>query len=152
MPKNISMQIMVRLRQIVREMSKHSKQMQGNYQITIPQLICLQEVYEHGPITIGALTRLVHLNSSTLTGIVDRLEKRNVVRRTRISKDRRKIHVEITEDGINFVKDAPKPLQERFLMRLESLEKDKITTILWVLEMLADMIGVDGDMEEGNIL
>jgi len=94
------MQIMILLRQIVQQLSKHSKHIQESYRITIPQLLCLNNVYEHGPITIGALTRLVYLNNSTVTGIVDRLENRNLVRRTRISKDRRQIHVEITEGGV----------------------------------------------------
>jgi len=141
--ENISMQIMMRLRQIVQHLSKHSKHIQESYQITIPQLLCLNEVYEHGPITIGALTPLVYLNNSTVTGIVDRLEKRNLVRRTRISKDRRQIHLEITEGGLEFIKNAPNPIQEKFLVRLESLEEEKVTLLLWALDLLVDMLGTD---------
>ena len=143
MIQNIPMQLMMRLRQIVQHLSKHSKHIQESYQITIPQLLCLNEVYEHGPITIGALTRLIYLNNSTVTGIVDRLEKRNLVRRTRISKDRRQIHVEITEGGLEFIKNAPNPIQKGFLERLESLEEDKVTLLLWALELLVDMLGTD---------
>ena len=143
MADNIPMQIMIRLRQIVQQLSRHSKTIQESYRITIPQLLCLNEVYEHGPITIGALTRLVYLNNSTVTGIVDRLEKRNLVRRTRISKDRRQIHVEMTEEGLEFIKNAPNPIQKGFLERLESLEKDKVALLLWTLELLADMLGTD---------
>ncbi|MBW1962218.1 MAG: MarR family transcriptional regulator, partial [Deltaproteobacteria bacterium] len=100
-----------------------------NYRVTIPQLLCLNEIYEHGPITTGALTRLVYLNSSTLTGIVDRLEKQNLVRRTRIRKDRRQIHVEMTEEGLEFIKNAPNPIQKGFLERLQSLEEDKVALL-----------------------
>ena len=81
------------------------------------------------------------LNNSTVTGIVDRLEKREFVRRIRISKDRRQVHLEITEQGIEFLKKAPKPLQDQFLDRLKSLDEEKITLILWSLEMLVDMLG-----------
>ena len=143
MIQNIPMQLMMRLRQIVQHLSKHSKHIQESYQITIPQLLCLNEVYEHGPITIGALTRLIYLNNSTVTGIVDRLEKRNLVRRTRISKDRRQIHVEMTEDGLEFIKNAPNPIQKGFLERLESMEEEKVTLLLWALELLVDMLGTD---------
>jgi len=38
MEENISMQIMMRLRQIIQEMSRHSKQLQEKYNITLPQL------------------------------------------------------------------------------------------------------------------
>lgn len=141
MPEQFSMQIMMRLRQIFQEMSKHSKHIQENYKITVPQLICLQEVYEHGPISIGALTKIVFLNNSTVTGIVDRLENRELVRRNRISRDRRQVHVEITEEGTKFIQKAPTPLHTRFYDRLKQFDEEKITMILWSLEMLVDMLG-----------
>ena len=71
--EQVSMQIIMRLRQIIQEMSKHSKLLLENYKISAPQLICLNEVFQHGPISIGALTKIVFLNNSTVTGIVDRL-------------------------------------------------------------------------------
>jgi len=81
------------------------------------------------------------LNNSTVTGNVDRLEKRDLVKRTRISQDRRQVHVEITNEGTRFIHKAPEPLQRRFIERLQELDEEKITLILWVLEMLVDLIG-----------
>ena len=140
MPEQISMQIIMRLRQINQELSKHSKHIQEGFDVTVPQLICLREVYEHGPISIGVLTKIVFLNNSTVTRIVDVLEKRELVRRNRISKDRRQVHVEITEEGIKFIQEAPQPLQKRFFDRLKELDEEKITMILWALEILVDLL------------
>ncbi len=103
------MQILMRLRQIIQEMSRHSKQLQEKYKITLPQLICLNEIAEHGPIAIGTLTQIVFINNSTVTGIIDRLERRNLVQRVRISKDRRQVHVEITRDGQEFLEKRAHP-------------------------------------------
>jgi len=139
--EQVSMQILMRLRQILQEMSKHSKMILENYKISTPQLICLHEVFQHGPISIGALTKIVFLNNSTVTGVIDRLEKRELVRRVRISKDRRQVHVEVTDEGIEFINRAPKPIQEQFMDRLIGLDQDKISLILWSLEMLVDMLG-----------
>ena len=139
--EQISLQIIMRLRQIMREMSKHSKLILEKYKISTPQLICLNEVFQHGPISIGALTKIVFLNNSTVTGIVDRLEKRELVKRIRVSKDRRQVHVEITDQGIAFINEAPKPIQDQFMDRLLILDEDKIGLILWSLEMLVDMLG-----------
>jgi DNA-binding MarR family transcriptional regulator len=138
--EQVSMQIIMRVRQIIQEMSRYSKYLLENYKITVPQLICLHEVYQHGPISIGALTKIVFLNNSTVTGIIDRLEKREFVKRSRISKDRRQVHLEVTKPGINFIRIAPKPLQDKFINRLTELEKEKITLIMWSLEMLVDML------------
>ena len=139
--EQVSLQIILRLRQIMQEMSKHSKLILDNYKISTPQLICLNEVFQHGPISIGALTKIVFLNNSTVTGIVDRLEKRELVKRVRVSKDRRQVHVEITDQGIAFINEAPKPIQDQFVGHLLTLDKDKIALILWSLEMLVDMLG-----------
>lgn len=139
--EQISLQIIMRLRQIMQEMSKHSKLILEKYKISTPQLICLNEVFQHGPISIGALTRIVFLNNSTVTGIVDRLEKRELVKRVRVSQDRRQVHVEITDQGIAFKNEAPKPIQDQFMDRLLTLDEDKIGLILWSLEMLVDMLG-----------
>jgi DNA-binding MarR family transcriptional regulator len=139
--EQVSMQIIMQLRQILQEMSKHSKLLLENYKITTPQLICLHEIFQHSPISIGALTKIVFLNNSTVTGIIDRLEKRELVQRIRISKDRRQVHLEITAQGVEFIKKAPKPIQDLFMDRLTALDEEKIGLILWSLEMLVDMLG-----------
>ncbi len=144
----IVIHITKRLRQIARELDIHSKHIQETYKITVPQLICLREIYEHGPISLGALTKIVFLNSSTVTGIVDRLEKRNLVRRTRVSRDRRKIHVEITEEGMEFIKTAPTPLQDQFVERLQKLEDEEVQAILWAIERLVNLLSTSDEEEK----
>jgi MarR family transcriptional regulator, organic hydroperoxide resistance regulator len=141
MKEKNSMQILMRLRQIIQEMSRHSKQLQEKYKITLPQLICLNEIAEHGPIAIGALTQIVFINNSTVTGIIDRLETRKLVQRVRISKDRRQIHVEITQAGLNFLENAPTPIHHRFMEKLEKMDSKDISMLLWGLELLVDMLG-----------
>ncbi len=141
MLEQADLQIIMRLRQIIQEMSRHSKYLLEKHKITIPQLICLQEIFQHGPISLGALTKIVFLNNSTVTGIVDRLENRGLVQRTRISKDRRQVHAEITQTGIEFIEKSPPPLQKAFFNRLAELDEEKITLILWSLEMIVDMLG-----------
>ncbi len=133
-----------RLRQISHELDKHSKYILENYKVTVPQLICLQAIHEHGPIALGELTRRVFLNGSTVTGIVDRLERHNLVRRTRVSKDRRQIHVEITAEGLAFSNQAPTPLQEEFCKRLQELDDEQVQTILWATEKLVDLLRSPG--------
>jgi len=136
----VVLQIAKRLRQITHEVDRYSKYLQESYQITIPQLVCLREIHDHGPVSLSALSRIVYVNSSTVTGIVDRLEKRELVRRRRMSKDRRQIHVEITEQGLQFIAHAPAPLEERFAQRLKRLDGDEIKALLLAIEKLVVML------------
>ncbi len=137
-----------RLRRIAREMDKYSRYIQDHYDITVPQLVCLQEIYQHGPLPLGVLTRIMSLNNSTVTGIVDRLEKRQLVRRLRMSKDRRRIHVEITSSGVQFIDQAPAPLQRRFVDRLQALSEDEIEDILAAVERLILLFESDDEPAE----
>lgn len=52
-----------------------------------------------GPMTPGQLADAAGLTSGTVTGVIDRLEKANLVRRERITGDRRKVLVVPTPDA-----------------------------------------------------
>ena len=84
----------------------------------------------------GRSNAVKHLSFS-----VDILEKRNLVKRTRLSNVQRKIHFEVTDAGVEFIQNAPALLQLRFFDRLKELDKQKVSMILWSLEMLVDMLG-----------
>ena len=141
----VIIQITKRLRQIARALSKHSKFILEHHKITVPQLICLREIYEHGPIALSALSKIVLLNKSTVTGIVDRLEKSGLVRRTRISSDRRQIHVEITEKGSVFIQEAPTPMHDHFVQQVQALDKEEVQSLLSALEKIARLLGVEDE-------
>jgi DNA-binding MarR family transcriptional regulator len=52
-----------------------------------------------GPMTPGQLSEATGLTSGTVTGVIDRLEKADLVRRERVSSDRRKVLVVPTPDA-----------------------------------------------------
>ncbi|HEX4211853.1 MAG TPA: MarR family transcriptional regulator [Candidatus Dormibacteraeota bacterium] len=52
-----------------------------------------------GPVRMAELSRALHLEKSSLTGLVDRVEARGLVSRRRDAGDRRACQVELTADG-----------------------------------------------------
>ncbi|MET7330827.1 MarR family transcriptional regulator [Nonomuraea sp. NPDC005650] len=60
------------------------------------QLLCL---LVDGPVGMTELTRALHLEKSSLTGLVDRAERRGLVARTRDARDRRACLIELTPEG-----------------------------------------------------
>lgn len=133
-----------RLRQITHAISKHSKHLQETYKLTLPQVLCLLEVHRQGSVTIGSLTRTVALNNSTITGIVDRLERDLLIRRVRTSRDRRQIHLEITEYGSEAVEKLPPPLDEGFMRRFAAQPPETQKHIIESLDQLAEMLNPSG--------
>lgn len=54
---------------------------------------------KNGPQTMTALSKILYVDNSTVTGLVDRLEKMNFVYRNDHPDDRRKWSVSISEEG-----------------------------------------------------
>lgn len=133
------------LRKITHEIGRHSKFIQENYHITLPQVITLREIALHGPISFSQLTKLIFLNNSTLTGIVDRLEKHELVKRVRMSKDRRQIHLEITDKGKETLKTAPPPIDPKFITNLKQLPQEEINELLLNLEKIILLFNTGGE-------
>lgn len=129
-----------KLRQIAHELDKHSKYLQETYHVTVPQIITLREIYEHGPVSFSELTEIVSLNNSTVTGIVDRLERQNLVMRTRTARDRRRIDIVITEDGTRFVQEIPAPIQASLIEGLEAMNPERVETILWAINTILALL------------
>jgi MarR family transcriptional regulator, organic hydroperoxide resistance regulator len=136
----IFIQVTKRLRQITHELNTHSKFLQEHFGITIPQLITLREIYEHGPLSFSELTKILTLNNSTVTGIVDRLEKHNLVQRTRTSRDRRRIDVVITREGTEFLTNAPPPIQPGFIQGLEDMSREEVEKVLWAADTILELL------------
>lgn len=59
----------------------------------------LSELHEGGPCTVGELHRAFAHRKSTLTGILDRMEERGLVKRRLREEDRRSFSVELTAKG-----------------------------------------------------
>jgi len=125
MLEQIDLQIIMRLRQILQEMSRHSKNLLEKYEITIPQLICLQEIFKHGPISLGALTKIVFLNNSTVTGIVDRLETGGLFSAPESAKTGGRYTPKLQERGSSSSKRRRRRYGKLFLIVWQRLRKKR---------------------------
>ncbi len=73
-----------------REQFKHLK-------LTGSQGMMIGMIAHHGPIKMSALSRHMDLSTSTVSEMVNRLEKSDVLVRKRDENDRRNVRVELTE-------------------------------------------------------
>jgi DNA-binding MarR family transcriptional regulator len=84
-----------------------SKRMQATLGLTGPQRVALRIVGRLPGITAGTLAEVLNLHPSTLTGILQRLEARGLVRRTADASDRRRARLALTAAGRRL--DVPAP-------------------------------------------
>ena len=69
---------------------------------TVPQLHLMQELFQNPGITLGDLSIRLGLAKSTVSGIVDRLEKQGKVVRRRNENDRRVVHIDLLPQVMEF--------------------------------------------------
>lgn len=71
-----------------------------NFDITLPQFEVLCQLDRLDvPIVMSRLSDRLKVTSSNLTGVVDRLERKGLVKRFRSRTDRRVQHIEMTTEG-----------------------------------------------------
>lgn len=133
--------IVTALRRIIRAIDLHSRDLLQNFGLTAPQLMTLQELSRLGPVPVGVLSAAVHVSQATMTGILDRLEQRTLVLRTRDGVDRRSVTISMTPDGAKLLKKSPSLLQDHFREKLGGLKVSEQTNMLQALEQIAGMMG-----------
>lgn len=137
------LQILQSLRRIIRAIDIYSRKLKSKYHLTVPQLICLLSIVEDGPLNTTTLSKKVYLNPSTIVGILDRLEARNLVVRNRDNTDRRIVNVTATIEGKLLVSKAPSPLQDNFAHALLQLPQLEQATIALSLNRVVDLMEIN---------
>jgi DNA-binding HxlR family transcriptional regulator len=100
---------------------------------------------------VNELARAVNLSQATVTGILDRLEKKRMVVRARSEVDRRKVLVSATPAAEDVLSGAPPLLQEHFTSAFDSLPDWEQTQILSSLQRIVALMEA-GDLVAGPIL
>ena len=135
-------EILRSIRRIVQSATLHSKRMYRDSGLTVPQILCLRAIAaaKSVEVTPAQIARQVQLSPATVTGILDRLERYGLIIRERLTKDRRKVGLRLTELGHERLAKLPTPLQERFLKRLDHLDINERRRLLDALQQIVDMM------------
>lgn len=93
---NGSSDILMTYLRVTQHMSRLFREHFGRLHLTFPQALVLNVLGEEGPMPISTLAERTGSANSTVSGIVDRLEKLELARRVRSGEDRRVIYVAVT--------------------------------------------------------
>jgi len=132
----ISDKVMIALRKIIRAIDMNSKKLVKRVGLTGPQLMILREIAIRNDITPGEIATAVSLSQATVTGILERMEKRELLTRKRSENDKRRSLVRLTGLGRQTIENAPPLMQETFVERFTSLQEWEQMLILSVLQRL----------------
>ncbi|NBC83034.1 MAG: MarR family transcriptional regulator [Bacteroidetes bacterium] len=157
--------IIIKIRKIVRSINLESKKIQKEYGVSIPQILCLNFLQKstNYQSTQNEIRQFLNLNSSTVTGIVNRLENKGLVARLpKNDQDRRVVNIILTSKGDKLISEIPSLMHEKLDMRLKELPEEQLLTILGSLNELIGLLNIEttgadeyvmpiDDMLESNI-
>ncbi|MFY0641180.1 MAG: MarR family transcriptional regulator [Bermanella sp.] len=133
-------EVLVALRRVIRATDLHSKHLAKTTGLTAPQMLILQSIRNMGQVTIGEIATEVSLSQATVTTILDRLEKRELVYRERSLTDKRKVHAHLTKFADEMLLDAPIPLQDQLTRQFGHLKEWEQTMLISSLQRVAQMM------------
>ena len=145
-PPDHAKQIIYSIRRLIQASELYTKELNKKYQISSAQLNCILTLDENGPLPPSKIAKLMMVKSSTVTGVVDRLEKKGIAERMRYSSDRRVITIQLTETGKKLAENAPPPIQQKIIDGLKQTDNNKVEQIVSSLNMLTSMLDVQ-DLE-----
>lgn len=138
-------EILINIRKIVRSINLESKKIQKEYGVSIPQLLTLKYLSEQSDYKAshGEIARYLNLNSSTVTGIINRMEGKGYVARLPKAGDRRVILISLTASGAKLLEHSPKLLHIELSGKLKELPEEKISQINDALNILVKYFEID---------
>jgi DNA-binding MarR family transcriptional regulator len=128
------------LRRIVRAIELYSQEVYKSFGLTGPQLWAIKTLSRRGALATTDLAQALAVQPSTLSVLVDRLEKRGFVRRIRPREDRRFVEIALTPEGAALAARAPDPAQGRLLHSLRGCSPRELRAIRASVERLVGMM------------
>ena len=138
-------EILIKIRKIVRSVDIESKKIQKEYGVSIPQVLCLSFLNEspNYQATQGEIRKFLNLNSSTVSGIINRLEKKGLLARLPKSGDKRVVNIALTSSGDKLLSTMPALLHEQLSERLQKLDDSEVKKVEESLETLVRLLEIE---------
>lgn len=136
-------EVLVALRRVIRAVDLHSRALVRSHGLTAPQALVLKAIVAAGELPVGGVAQRVNLSHATITDIVNRLERRGLVARTRSETDRRRVLVRATAEASQTLRRAPPLLQDAFAARFAKLADWEQTLLLASLQRIAALMDAE---------
>jgi len=139
-PLDETLDFMRLLWSIEHSLQKQSKRMEAEIGLTGPQRLVLRVVGQFPGISAGELARVVRLHPSTITGILQRLVKRRLLRRERDPDDSRRTRLWTTAAAKRYTRRAAGTVEDTVRRALARLRAEHVRGARVVLTELVRVL------------
>lgn len=120
-----------------------SKRMEATLGITGPQRLVLRIVTARPGLSAGELARIVHLHPSTITGILQRLIRKGLLRRERDRRDTRRIRLHSQTAAKGYVMASASTVESAVTRALAHIPRHRVHHAREVLAAIAKALADD---------
>jgi DNA-binding MarR family transcriptional regulator len=143
LPEDDKKRIISALRQIARMLDIHSRKLASENAVTSAQLSVLRTLGRSDVGTATEIAARVHSSPSTVVGILDRLQEKNLVTRTRDEDDRRVVTVSLTPAGAELAKNIRHPVEEILSSEGSGITESETQQIADCLDLLVHALSTE---------
>jgi len=97
--------------------------------VSVAQLHILNMLQRNGEMPMSRLAELLNVSLSNATGLIDRIEERGFVERTRVPEDRRIVMIRVTPDGLRMLDEIDALSDELLRSVLGRLDRAKLGAV-----------------------
>lgn len=119
-------------KEVVNRFNRYLKQ----YDISFPNYIVLLYIENDKNVYIKTLCDELYLDSGTISPIIKRLEKKDLINRIRTEEDERRVKVRLTEKGLKLKEEFSK-ISEDVIQQFD-MEGEESVTYYQILKAFAD--------------
>lgn len=114
--------------------------------ITYPQYLVLIVLWENDGLSVNQITEKLLLNTNTLSPLLKRMEKMQLIERQRCKEDERSVIVQLTKNGQELKKGAL-PIPEKLFNELLS-DRIQLDDMLQLKDTLCELINILKDKND----
>lgn len=117
------------LRRVCYKIKKKGREILNDVDITPPQFEALQYLIYEENLTIGELSNRMFLACSTVTDLLDRMERNELVKRVKDENDRRIVRISVLEKGHHLLESVMETRQNYVAEILSELSEEVIANV-----------------------
>lgn len=135
-----SIQIVRTLKHVMGSLKQNIHREYKDVNLTGPQGMLLGTLAHSGEMKISDLSEKLSLSNSTVSGILDRLEKQGLVERIRSEGDRRVVYVRITPEFEKVAQQRFKIIERKIEEKMSKATPEELDSILQGLKTLEKLL------------
>ncbi|KNZ40350.1 MarR family transcriptional regulator [Acetobacterium bakii] len=108
------------------------------------EVFLLLLLYRNSDVNMTQIAEYLNAPLNTSTGIVARMEKRNLVNRERSSEDKRVVTIKLTDAGRGYIRDMIKEITRYGELMMDSFSPEEVGLVFKMVDKVMDTLSGEG--------